>query len=151
MQNTIKRLLDLQSFSTDKVYSKLSSRAQPEKTVSQSKVRPSLSVKPVQSEKTNIYRPTQSDSLFWCFYMMRYGEEEYFFHRQSLFAEAGRRKTELTKELRDNKTLLKPYKIKLVDIEGELVTPHITRRAFIGLCAISSLPVILFHGRKFCP
>jgi hypothetical protein len=148
-QMTIKRLLELQSFSTDKVYTRLSSHIEPEVKVSDKKVKTVQTVHPVQTKKINVFRPTQSDDMFWCFYMMRYGEEEYFYHRQSLFAESGRRKTELTGELRDNKTLLKPYKIKLVDIEGELVTPHITRRAFIGLCAISSLPVVLIHGRTF--
>lgn len=153
-QMTIKRLLELQSFSTDNMYSKLSTKlschTETDRKVSDKKVN---TIQPctqsVQANAVNVFRPTQSDSLFWCFYMMRYGEEEYFYNRQSLFAESGRRKTELTGELRDNKTLLKPYKIKLVDIEGELVTPHITRRAFIGLCAVSSLAVILVHGRKF--
>ena len=145
----IKRLLELQSFSINKVFNELADcRRRPVITDKLPLVTLATS-KPSVHEEFPHFRPVDSDTLFWCFYLMRYGEEEYFYHQQGLYAESGRRKAELVQELRTNKSALKSYKVKLTDVEGELITPHITRRAFIGLCAISSLPVIFVQGRTF--
>ena len=145
----IKRLLELQSFSTNKVFNELAACRR--RTVSTDKL-PLVVLatsEPSVPKELPVFRPVDSDTLFWCFYLMRYGEEEYFYHQQGLYAESGRRKAELVQELRMNKSTLKAYKVKLTDVEWELVTPHITRRAFIGLCAMSSLPVIFVQGRTF--
>ena len=149
----IKRLLELQSFSTNRVLIETTVAvrspakvAPPPDAPKAPEVAPK---KPTTQHGTQVFRPVDSDTLFWCFYLLRYGEEEYFYHQQGLFAEAGRRKAELVSELRANKSALKAYKVRLSEVEGELIAPHITRRAFIGLCAISSLPVIFIQGRTF--
>ena len=123
-----KRLSDLQSFSIDNILSRC--EIKPKSSSQQSKsdfdVNKNASKKPVI--KKDIVRPCGTDHLFWCFYVMLFGEESYFMHSQGWFVEMGKKKIEMVTELRENKALLKPYKLKLVDMEGDLVSTQITNK-----------------------
>ena len=144
-----KRLSDLQSFSIDNILSRceMESKHSSQHHKSDSDTNKSISKKPII--KKDIVRPCGTDHLFWCFYVMHFGEESYFMHSQGWFAEMGQKKIEMVTELRKNKALLKPYKLKLVDMEGDLVSTQITNKAFVGLCVLKSVPVIFVKNRTF--
>lgn len=144
-----KRLLELQSFSIDEVVNRQELERK-NRIANKSNISSAQKQKPKAPQQINdIMRPSGTDHLFWCFYMMNYGEQEYFFNSQSWFGEMSKRKIELVTELRKNKALLKPYKLKLADMEGEMVSPQITSKALIGLSVLKSLPVIFIKNRTY--
>ena len=104
--------------------------------------------------KQNMYKPRQIDSLFWCFYILKYGYSEYeknalhntfFIEKQEKIRIAEGMQEKGTKEQ------LKICKIKLItEVINNLVNDKtISVKTFFALCAIEKLNVILIDGRKY--
>ncbi len=111
-----------------------------------------VKVKAVKKQP-KIYKPKQKDTLFWCYYIMKYGFSNYEMeiHNQYFSVEM-KEKYDCIAAVRetDNKNILKIHKIKpLSDVETDLsANPRISLKTFFALCAISKLNVILVDKRK---
>lgn len=99
----------------------------------------------------NIYKPHRTDSLFWCFYILKYGYSKYEMEigNQHFIIE----KTEKFKyieNLRKKKDILKINKIRpLSDLEDDLAhNPRISIKTFFALCIIEKLNILLVDKRK---
>lgn len=99
----------------------------------------------------NIYKPFQTDSLFWCFYILKYGLSKYEMEvgNQHFTIE----KTEKFKYidiLRKNKDILKINKIKpLSELENDLANnQRISIKTFFALCIFEKINILLVDKRK---
>ena len=87
----------------------------------------------------NLYSPRQKDKLFWCFYILLYGKEEYdytlhFFDIEKKF------KISAVEKLRNMKAILRVSKLKYTDIECELVNvPKISIKGLHALCIVHNI------------
>ena len=115
----------------------------------------------VKSETTNVYRhnekktnnffaPTQKDSLFWCFYIIKNGFKSYEMEPANFVKE----KTEKIKYidvLRKEKQKIKDHKIKpITEIEDCLANKErIDLKTFISLCILEHLNVIIINKKTF--
>jgi len=102
---------------------------------------------------TNIYKPMKKDSLFWCFYILKYGFSKYEMEigSQHFLVE----KTEKYANIdllrtKQNKDLLKINKIKpLSDLEDDLANKErISIKTFFALCVIEKMNILLVDNRK---
>jgi hypothetical protein len=102
-------------------------------------------------KKNDIYVVRQKDSLFWSFYIMKYGLFNYEINvfRQA-FSTEKQEKFKYINLIRQNKELLKLHKIKnLQSLENELANENIISiKTFICICIIENINIYLIDNRK---
>jgi hypothetical protein len=99
----------------------------------------------------NHYRPRQHDSLFWCFYILKYGFSKYEMEvGNQHFTIEKSEKFKYIDMLRKNKDILKINKIKpLSDLEDDLANKsRISIKTFFALCILEKLNILLVDKRK---
>ena len=105
----------------------------------------------IKRQKETMYRPKQKDSLFWCFYILKYGLSNYEMeiHNQYFVVEKNE-KFKYIDLLRKNKDLLKMHKIKpLTELEDDLANKDkISIKTFFALCVLENINVLLVNKRK---
>ena len=93
-------------------------------------------------------KDSNSDSLFWLFYCLIYGEHEYELNRG--FKAEKDFKIKCIENLRTIKGKIKEYKLKLSSIEDTLLNAKkIDIKAFLGLCLLFNKNIIYVWDRKF--
>ena len=101
--------------------------------------------------KTNnkYFIPKQHDTLFWCFYIIKFGEVKYEMEDKNLLNEK-KIKIEYVEKIRKNKVILKKYKFDtLTNIENNLVNDkYINLSTFFSLCCIENINIILINEKK---
>ena len=104
-------------------------------------------------KQDNIYKPLKKDSLFWCFYILKYGFSKYEMEVGSQYFTIEKnekfRYIELLRR-KESKDLLKINKIKpLSELEDDLANKDkISIKTFFALCIIEKLNILLVEGRK---
>jgi hypothetical protein len=104
-------------------------------------------------KKDIIYKPLKKDSLFWCFYILKYGFSKYEMEvGNQHFSIEKQEKFKYIDVLRkpSNKDLLKIHKIKPLSLlEDDLANQEkISIKTFFALCIIENINVILIDKRK---
>ena len=94
--------------------------------------------------------PKQKDSLFWCFYIMKNGQEDYDDLNITIVTEK-QLKIALVEKLRTVKPLLKTYKFaSLTHIENQLVNENkIDISTFLTLCVLENLNVVYLKKKTY--
>ena len=104
-------------------------------------------------KKDDIYKPKQRDSLFWCFYILKYGLSKYEM-------EVGNQHFQIEKQEKfkyidllrkqDTKELIKMHKIKPLSLlEDDLANQErISIKTFFALCIVENINIILIDKRK---
>ena len=124
-------------------------------TIKKTLTRESKDVKP----KDAIYKPSKSDkhgksdSLFWCFYILKYGLSKYEMEvGNQHFTIEKQEKFKYIDEIRKtvNKDLLKTHKIKPFSLlEDDLANQErISIKTFFALCIIENINILLIDKRK---
>ena len=103
--------------------------------------------------KDTIYKPFKKDSLFWCFYILKYGFSKYEMEvGNQHFSIEKQEKFKYIDVLRktSNKDLLKIHKIKPLSLlEDDLANQEkISIKTFFALCIIENMNIILIDKRK---
>ena len=99
----------------------------------------------------NYFTPYQTDKLFWCFYIILKGYEEYEMNRSLSFSIEKQLKIETVEKLKSIKTKLKEMKLKRTELEDELVNKNtITIKGLFALCLVHNVSITYIYGRKYC-
>ena len=103
--------------------------------------------------KDTIYKPCKKDSLFWCFFILKYGFSKYEMEvGNQHFSIEKQEKFKYIDELRKtcNKDLLKMHKIKPLSLlEDDLANQdRISIKTFFALCIVEKINVMLIDKRK---
>jgi hypothetical protein len=114
---------------------------------------PSTSLKNMNNKsKENIFLPKEKDTLFWCFYVIKYGFSSYEYPGNTSFSNEKNEKFKFIELLRINKNDLKNHKIKNIkeDIEDELANKEIIGiKTFMALCISEKINIFFVHKRKY--
>lgn len=103
-----------------------------------------------KKKDTNIFYPSQKDELFWCFFIALKGIDYYTYTDDKSFIYEKNFKINSIKSLREKKDELKSIKIKLNNIENELVNEkYISLSTLHSLCIIYKISIIYVWGRKY--
>lgn len=111
-------------------------------------------INPVAKQEKTIdknYYLKQKDSLFWCFFILKYGLSKYEMEiGNQHFVVEKQEKFHYIEILRQNKELLKMHKIKpLSGIEDDLANKErISIKTFFALCIIENINILLVDKRK---
>jgi len=99
-------------------------------------------------EKPAFFIPRQTDTLFWCYYIIKNGEVEYEMLANKNFLSAKQMKIDLVYKIREKKDVVKSYKFDtLTNIENNLANEtNMNIKTFLSLCAIENINV--FYIRK---
>ena len=115
--------------------------------------KPSLNSTPAIISNESMYKPKKKDSLFWCFYIIKYGISKYEMEiGNQYFLIEKQEKIKYIELLRENKNkdLLKNHKIKpLTLLEDDLANQdRISIKTFFALCIVENINIILIDKRK---
>jgi hypothetical protein len=109
----------------------------------------------VEQNKTEtikkIFVPSEQDTLFWCYYIMKNGDVSYEIlpNKNSLIAK--QLKIDLVSLIRKSKDIVKTYKFDtLTNIESNLANDAVLNaKTFLTLCAIENLNVIYISKKTY--
>jgi hypothetical protein len=107
--------------------------------------------KPIKLQKDIHYKPRQKDSLFWCFYILKYGLSKYEMEiGNQHFVIEKQEKFKYIEMIRNSKDVLKMHKIKpLTFLEDDLANNEIISiKTFFALCILEKINIILIDKRK---
>lgn len=102
-------------------------------------------------KKNPLFVPREKDSLFWCFYIIKYGDAKY----ETLYSKndvvASQIKIEYIEKIRKEKQTVKTYKFDtLVNIESNLANDKLLNvKTFLTLCAIENINVLVIHNKIY--
>ena len=115
------------------------------------KPKPNPKVEEKMDTKREFVFPVQKDSLFWCFYIMKYGFESYETLENINIVVEKKLKIECIELLRKNKQLVKAKKIApLTHIENCLANEtKIDMKTFLALCVICDLSMLYLHKKTY--
>jgi hypothetical protein len=107
--------------------------------------------KDLQISTNSLFFPSEKDSLFWCFYIMKNGEASYeMIDFKNLIIEK-KIKIEYVEKLRKEKQLLKTYKFAtLTHIENQLANEQrIDINTFLTLCVLENLNIFYISKNTY--
>jgi hypothetical protein len=106
---------------------------------------------PIKQKNSKPFVPFQKDKLFWCFYIILNGYEEYEMIRTNSFSIEKQLKIKTVEKLKSIKDQLKELKLKRTELEDELVNKQmITKKGLCALCLVHNVSVTYVYGRKYC-
>lgn len=97
-----------------------------------------------EKEKEQYITPKQKDTLFWCFYILKFGENNYEMLENINIVLEKKLKIEYVEKIRKEKQLVKSYKFAtLTHLESQLVNEEkIDLSTFFTLCVIENINVL---------
>ena len=95
-------------------------------------------------ERMNMFSPKQKDTLFWCFYILKYGEQTYEMLENINIVLEKRLKIDYVEKIRKEKQIVKSYKFAtLTHLENQLANEEkIDLNTFFTLCVIENINVL---------
>ncbi len=101
--------------------------------------------------KPALFVPREKDTLFWCFYIMKYGDVKYeMLEHKNILAEK-QLKIEYVEKIRKEKQTVKTYKFAtLTHIENNLANENqLDVKTFLTLCAVENLNVLFVKNKTY--
>jgi len=106
----------------------------------------------LEKKHPTMFVPSQQDKLFWIFYVMTKGFDEYNLHQYTnQFTEEKKLKFAYIDKIREKKALIKSHGIrKIPECESDLINEKaISMKTFHVLCIIENIPFIYFTKNTF--
>ena len=99
----------------------------------------------------SLFFPDEKDSLFWCFYIMKYGVEAYTMLEYKNIVVEKNIKIECIELVRKNKLKLKAHKgMSVSHVENALLNEKIIdMKTFMSLCIIEGISVMYLHKNTY--
>ena len=100
----------------------------------------------------SMFIPSQHDKLFWIFYVMKIGFDDYNLHQYTNeFSEEKKIKFEYIDKIRANKAILKSHKIqKISECESDLINERaISMKTFHVLCIVENIDFLIFTKNSY--
>lgn len=121
-----------------------------------SKMNPNLKNESIKSKQTkpkfnknDFYYLYEKDSLFWCFYVIANGFDDYTMISNKFITEK-ETKIKYIEELRQNKYIFKEYKLSRPTIEGELSSDkQISMKSICALCYLKKINILYIDNKKY--
>jgi hypothetical protein len=102
-------------------------------------------------ERINTFTPKQKDSLFWCFYILKYGEQNYEMLENINIVLEKKLKIEYVEKIRKEKQVVKSHKFAtLTHLENQLANEErIDLNTFFTLCVIENINVLYICKKTY--
>ena len=102
-------------------------------------------------ERINTFTPKQKDSLFWCFYILKYGEQNYEMLENINIVLEKKLKIEYVEKIRKEKQVVKSHKFAtLTHLENQLANEErLDLNTFFTLCVIENINVLYICKKTY--
>jgi hypothetical protein len=99
----------------------------------------------------SIFIPREHDSLFWCYYIIKYGDIEYEMKPNRNIITSKQIKINLISKIRENKLIVKTYKFDtLTNLENNLANDAtVSIKTILTLCAIENINIIFIKKKTY--
>jgi hypothetical protein len=103
------------------------------------------------NNKLGVFIPPEMDSLFWCLYIMKYGEIHYEMLDNKSVVTEKKLKIEYVEKIRLNKVLLKTYKFNTFsELENNLTNDKtLSLSSLLSLCALDNLNIMVIQNKTY--
>ena len=99
----------------------------------------------------SIFTPSQKDKLFWCFFIIANGYQEYELSSINSFVNEKNFKIETVEKLKLIKDKLKEFKLRRTELEEEFVSNEkISLKGLLALCLMYDVSITYVYGKKYC-
>ena len=96
------------------------------------------------------YVVKEEDSLFWSFFIVTFGMEKYIMNKGKNYDIQQKIKISAIESMKDNKTILKQYKLSKTEIEQNLLyDTQITYASFMYLSLLHKKNIVIIDGRVY--
>jgi hypothetical protein len=120
----------------------------PKKTNIQNKIQPKKEDKSKKNE--DFFIPDEKDSIFWCWFIFKYGFSEYEILKKNTFTTEKEYKINFIEKVRKGKHILKKLKMKLTDIEGNLSSePNLSIKSLESMLIIEEYNFTYMNDKIF--
>jgi hypothetical protein len=101
--------------------------------------------------KPALFIPREKDTLFWCFYLMKYGDVKYEMLEHKNILTEKNLKIEYVEKIRNEKQTVKTYKFAtLTHVENNLANENqLDIKTFLTLCAVENLNVLFVKNKTY--
>ena len=108
-----------------------------------------LQINSVKNNKKNdFFIPKEKDTLFWCYYIIVNGIQNYELLFDNTYKEEQQQKLNFIEKLRSFKDTLKKHKFKRTEIEGDIAySNEISIITFLAMCAVENKNVCVLKSR----
>jgi hypothetical protein len=105
----------------------------------------------IMKPKSSIFVPREKDSLFWCFFIMKYGDAKYEILDNKNIITEKKIKIEYVEKIRKEKQIVKTYKFAtLPHLENNLANDnYLDIKTFLTLCAIENLNILFVKNKTY--
>ena len=102
-------------------------------------------------ERINTFSPKQKDSLFWCFYILKYGEQNYEMLENINIVLEKKLKIDYVEKIRKEKQIVKSHKFAtLTHLENQLANEErIDLPTFFTLCVIENINILYICKKTY--
>lgn len=102
----------------------------------------------VKSKKEDFFIPKEKDTLFWCYYIIVNGIQNYEMLFNNTYKEEKGQKLNFIEKMRNFKDILKKYKFKRTEVEADIAySNEISVKTFLAMCAIENKNVCILKNR----
>ena len=99
----------------------------------------------------SIFTPSQKDKLFWCFFIIANGYQDYELSSINSFVNEKNFKIETVEKLKLIKDKLKEFKLRRTELEEEFVSNEkISLKGLLALCLMYDVSITYVYGKKYC-
>ena len=96
------------------------------------------------------YVVKEEDSLFWSFFIVTFGMEKYIMNKGKNYDIQQKIKISAIESMKDNKTILKQYKLSKTEIQQNLLyDTQITYASFMYLSLLHKQNIVIIDGRVY--
>ena len=101
-------------------------------------------------QNNNYYLVKDEDCLFWCFYILKYGMENYMVNKGRQYNVMQKIKIKSIEEIKSINDMIKQYKLKKTDIEQNMLyDTQIHKSSFFYLCLYYKLNVVIVEDNVY--
>jgi hypothetical protein len=135
---------------TNEFIYKFSNKCEINKKVVDKKESTETLVKYVNKIKNDFISPIEKDKLFWCFYILQNGLENYEFIKTIVYKTEQEFKYKTAEKIKEHKNTFKSLKLKICELQDELINqPCITIKGLIALCHIYNINLLYVKNRTY--
>jgi hypothetical protein len=101
--------------------------------------------------KPSVFIPREQDSLFWCYYIIKYGDVQYEMMQNRNTVTTKQLKIDLVSKIRENKPIVKTYKFDTItNLESNLANDNnISIKTIMTLFAIENINIIFISKKTY--
>ena len=134
-------------FTNEFIY-KFSNRCEDDNKIKIRKIaKPQEIIKPIIND---IFSPTEKDKLFWCFYVLQAGMDNYELNKSASFKTEKDFKFKSAEKLKEFKDTFKHLKLRVNELQDEFINQScITLKGLVSLCYVYNINILYIKNKTY--